>query len=704
MKKHSKNATFQGIIFLFFIGVFITLSFACKREIDGSEDVSNKVETDSVMLLVEAGRNKKNSVQNRLLFLERALHLSNEAINDSIKLQYLGRIQWSFLRLNDSLAFRNTNEQTKTLAIRLKDSNKIALTHWDLGTFLDNQDVKDSAYFHYSTAHKIYNEIGDQSRAGRTLYSVGQVQYQVKDYSACEATIIKAIQLLKPLNENLQLYHCYNLLGVLAKDLKEYDRALEQYESANDYLNKLNKKGSLQIQAYNNLGVVYQEMGEHNQAVSYFEKVLEYDSLYYDRPRLYARALNNLANNRLALGDNAKVESQLKEALEIRSTEDDIAGTAGSYYSLAKFYLAQNDTSKADYYAQKSRTSAIASSNNERLLDALDLLTQVDSKNAGEYAQQYISLSNGLQQTERQIRDKFARIQFETEEVEAQNALLARQRQLWIGIAVGLLLLAIAIFVIISQRVKNQKLKFQQQQQEANNEIFSLMLSQKQKVEEGKQSEQKRISEELHDGVLGEMNGARMILVGLNQKSDEEAIAMRSKAIEKLQEVQEEIRTISHELSDAAYQKFHNFIISIQELLQAVGDSASLEHSFTYDEDIEWDDLSAEIKINLHRIIQESLTNCVKHAQAKHISLDFKTDGNTLLVLLKDDGKGFDTKKGKKGIGHKNISSRVEKIDGSWEVKSAQGEGTEVLVRIPIAYSSTPQHLSAESEGLLRKV
>ena len=293
------------------------------------------------------------------------------------------------------------------------------------------------------------------------------------------------------------------------------------------------------------------------------------------------------------------------------------------------------------------------------------------------------NLNDSLQLAERQIRNKFARIQFETEEVEARNELLARQRQLWIGIATGLLLLALSIFIIISQRVKNQKLKFQQQQQESNNEIFSLMLAQKQKVEEGKQAEQKRISEELHDGVLGEMNGARMILVGLNKKTDEDAIAMRSKAITKLQEVQEEIRTISHELNDAAYQKFHNFIISIQELLQSVGGTASLQHTFTYDKDVDWDNLTAEIKINLYRIIQEALMNCVKHAQAEHITLDFSFRENMLLVQLKDDGKGFDSKKGKKGIGHKNISSRVDKMHGSWELISQRGQGTEVIISIP---------------------
>jgi signal transduction histidine kinase len=314
-------------------------------------------------------------------------------------------------------------------------------------------------------------------------------------------------------------------------------------------------------------------------------------------------------------------------------------------------------------------------------------MTKIDPENASIYSQQHFNLSDSLLLAERQIRDKFARIRFETDEVEAENLILARQRQMWIGIAAGLFLLALAIFIIITQRIKNQQLRFQQQQQEANNEIFNLMLSQNQKIEEGKKSEQKRISEELHDGVLGEMNGARMILMGLNKKSDEDAVAMRSSAIAKLQEVQEEIRTISHELSDAAYQKFHNFIISIQELLSSVGESAALKYNFTYNEEVDWDNLTADIKINLYRIVQESLMNCVKYARAETISLSFDTEGAMLLIHIKDDGRGFDPKKVKKGIGHKNISSRVKKLNGNWSVKSKIGEGTTVAIEIPAVHS-----------------
>jgi signal transduction histidine kinase len=174
-----------------------------------------------------------------------------------------------------------------------------------------------------------------------------------------------------------------------------------------------------------------------------------------------------------------------------------------------------------------------------------------------------------------------------------------------------------------------------------------------------------------------------MILLGLNNKSDEDAITMRSQAIAKLQQVQEEIRTISHELNDTAYQKFHNFIISIEELLQSVGATSSLHHDFNYDQDTDWDDLTADIKINLYRIVQECLMNCVKHAEAEKVTLDFDTDGEELIISLADDGRGFDSKKGKKGIGHKNIKSRVEKLNGSWAVESSPGKGTKVNIRVP---------------------
>jgi two-component system NarL family sensor kinase len=285
---------------------------------------------------------------------------------------------------------------------------------------------------------------------------------------------------------------------------------------------------------------------------------------------------------------------------------------------------------------------------------------------------------------ERQARNKFTRIRFETDEFIAENEVLTRKKQIWTGIALIVFTLGLAVYIIINQRAKNQALRFQQQQQASNQEIFDLMLSQKQKIEDTKKMEQKRISEELHDGVLGKMLGARMVLTGLNKRTNEEAVEERSIAISALKEVEGEVRAISHELSHAAYQNINNFITSIKDLLQSVGNANGIEHAFDYDESFDWDSMKAEMKINLYRIIQETLQNAVKHSGCKKILVNFVRTNNLLNVTIVDDGKGFKAKTGKKGIGMRNIESRVGKLNGAWDINSVVDIGTTITFTIPL--------------------
>lgn len=675
------------------LGTVLCCFLGCQKTINKDDITSGDSEIDSITSWINKARSSKTALADKRLHITKAYSSVKSRKSDTATLALLSRIQWTYMMLGDSLQFRLANKHSSQLAQDLQDSARLGISYWDLGTFLKNQNRKDSAFIHLTAAHNIFASLGHERKAGQILLDIAILQSKVKDYTGSEENAIKAVELFKPIDDYKMLYNCYNLLGSVAKDLKNYEGALKQYDAASSYLEILLEEEAnkyMASQFNNNLGNVYREMGNYESAISFYEKALAIEGLEQDWAKLYARALNNLAYSKFLAGNHNDVENQLKSALNIRIKEEDLEGISNSSYYLAEYFLSKNNSTQARVYALEAKNYAELSSNNDRLLETYLLLSKLDNRNAAQFFEQHQRLSDSLLLTERQIRNKFARIQFETDEIEAENQLLARQRQVWIGIAVGLFLLALAVFIIISQSVRNQKLRFQQQQQETNNEIFSLMLAQNQKIEEGKKSEQKRISEELHDGVLGEMNGARMILMGLNQKTDEEAINMRTSAIAKLQEIQEEIRTISHELSDAAYQKFHNFIISIQELVTSVGNSASIAHSFTYDEQVDWDNLSAEITINLYRIVQECLMNCVKHSGAKNIFIDFSKEAETLLVQIEDDGKGFDTKKSKKGIGHKNISSRVEKVSGSWLVNSAKGEGTLVTIRIPLVYS-TPQ-------------
>ncbi len=684
----------------------LLLFFSFKKENQSTHLNDVVPASDSTQVWIKNGRDANLPLKAREEFLQKAYENAISELNDSLRLSYYSKLSMAYLHLKDSIRFRKVNKSALLLSKEIKDSVILAGLHWDMGDFYQYNFVKDSAYYEYGQAENIYAALKDKFRSGRVLYDMSIIQKDIKDFTGAEINAIKAIELFQLLENNEQLFLCYNLMGTLSKSLNEYELSRTYFSKAAEYLNKIPKESlkDQQNTLNNNIGNSYKEQGDYSKAIPYFDKVVSTDSLRFKNPKSYALALGNLAYSQFKTGEMKISETNLKKALEINTQVNALDQIAMSHYHLAEFYLVKRDTSLAVANAQEALELAKQSNDNQLILETLKLYPLLDPENAPSYLREYLVLNDSLQEEDRQIRNKFARIRFETDGFIAENQLLARQRQLWIGIAIGFFLLAISVLVILSQRAKNRNLRFQQQQQEANQEIFNLMLSQSQKMEEGKQAEQKRISEELHDGILGEMNGIRMVLLGLNKKADTDAVNMRGEAIEKLQGVQEEIRTISHELNDASYQKFHNFIISIEDLLKNICEAATLEYHFSYDEGLDWDSLSGDIKINLYRIIQESLQNCIKHAFASRVDLQMDLSDNVLIVTLEDNGRGFDDKKGKKGIGHKNITSRVNKLDGDWSLESKSGKGTLLTVKVPYLLPESKIEIQINGEEKFRTV
>jgi len=119
---------------------------------------------------------------------------------------------------------------------------------------------------------------------------------------------------------------------------------------------------------------------------------------------------------------------------------------------------------------------------------------------------------------------------------------------------------------------------------------------------------------------------------------------------------------------------------------------------------VEWDTLSGDTKINLYRILQECLQNIVKHAEATKVELDFEYGEGMLKIHINDNGQGFDVRKAKKGIGQKNIKSRVQKLNGTWNVESAPGQGTAISVLLPYQTDQQETSLLVNEAGQLEEI
>ena len=95
--------------------------------------------------------------------------------------------------------------------------------------------------------------------------------------------------------------------------------------------------------------------------------------------------------------------------------------------------------------------------------------------------------------------------------------------------------------------------------------------------------------------------------------------------------------------------------------------------------------LTYEFEIEIYRIIQELVTNAIKHAKAQEIVIQFITDGDNLNIIVEDDGVGFDPAKIKSnGLGLANIYERTKKLNGRFSIDSAIGNGTTIIFDIPL--------------------
>jgi len=350
---------------------------------------------------------------------------------------------------------------------------------------------------------------------------------------------------------------------------------------------------------------------------------------------------------------------------------------------LAEFYAFKQDTLKAIEIAQEASHLSTTVHNNRDKLAAFQLLSTLDSKNAKSYLNEYVALSDSLQIEERRLRNKFTRIRFETDEYIEETEKLSEQNQkLILGGSLAIVVLSL-LYLLRIQRAKNKELVLEKAQQKVNEEILRLMLKQQSKLEEGKLKERQRISTELHDGVLSRIFGTRMGLGFLNINADQETNDKQSEYIDELQDIEKEIRNISHELNNDQFSSNLNFVTIVDEMIAKQSQTGNFEYKLRHDKNIVWNEFNDHIKINCYRIIQEALQNISKHAGASLVNISFAIENKMLKLTLADNGKGFDIKRKRRGIGLKNIQSRAIIMDGEFKLDSHQNKGTSITIFIP---------------------
>lgn len=667
----------------FFCFIATLIAFGCNQSSKNEFKSENEIQ-DSISFYIKSADDYSKSEEQILENLKKAENLVNSQEIDSLNLTNQIYIAFTYDNIGQHGKFKTILDNVVKNSIKINDSLNLARGYAYLGEFYTNTMKMDSAVIYFHQAEKIFLKFKDNARVGRMQIKMATAKFKERDYLGSEKSAVTALNYLRLDNNKLLEYEAYNLLGITCIEIKDYEKAEEYFERAYTIADKdkLEELGQYQSKAItlNNLGLVYLKNEKYSTALNYFTQAINNPKLIDEYPSLYATVLTNVGKCNLKLNNLSTLPQDFYTALKIRHYEENIPQIIDSQIALSEYYAIKNQKDSAQYYANSAYKSSKDSKILNLQLQSIEQLRKVEPENENTYSKIYISLSDSLIASERKSSEKFARIEFETDEIRRQKEQLAIQNRNIIIFTVFASFIGILLFVIRYQRNRNNQLEMKEAQQKANEDIYNLMLSQQKKLDDVIQKEKQRIAQELHDGVLGRLFGARLNLDSLNKNNDPKAIENRNHYISELKIIEQDIREISHELNREKYALINNFVTIVTNLFEEQKSLSEAKFSATIDASINWSKIDNTVKINLYRIIQESFQNINKYANAESVLVTIEKHKENLKLTIKDDGIGFDVTRKSKGIGFQNIEARVKSCHGKFDLKSKKGEGTTIQV------------------------
>ena len=204
-------------------------------------------------------------------------------------------------------------------------------------------------------------------------------------------------------------------------------------------------------------------------------------------------------------------------------------------------------------------------------------------------------------------------------------------------------------------------------------------LSRFQGLLQGEEKERKRMAEELHDGIAGDLTAIKFQLARFNMKI---ANPINAEIINEVNQIidksYEQIREISHNLSPSSIINY-GLILALENFCEKIEKHYGNNFKFTYYGDKLT--LSKTVQTHIYRIVQELITNMVKHAEATEGSLYMDYQKPHLKMVVKDNGKGFSNKDISPGIGLSNIDSRIRFLNAKL-MKENSKSGTVFVIEI----------------------
>jgi two-component system NarL family sensor kinase len=554
-------------------------------------------------------------------------------------------------------------QKSLAISIRLKDSESMAKCYNNLGSVYNIKGEFDQALDSYLNSLRLNEQLGDKGGQMKNHINLGNFFAGQRNFEKAEGHYSRALELVDP-GKDLNYEALLNLnLGGINSDphnnQADLDKAIIYFEKARAAFTKLEDPVRLSG-VVNNIGVVKEQQGKFREA---------YDNYH--------------------------------QALEIRRQIQDLPGIAQSYFNLGNVMYLLNEFDKALSFYKLSLEEARAIKARSQVQDALHGISATyasikDHQKAFEYRLEYELLKDSLYNEEKSRQLAELETQYETEKKDKELLVkeasikqkTAERNTYMITLAITVIL-SIVVIVVYHQRqraisqlaLKNEELhkrRISEMLKEQEIKSINAML-------EGQDRERKRIAEDLHDRLGSTLSAVKLHLHALDGGVQQDApLLLYQRVNGLLDKAVTEVRDIAHNMVSGVLTKF-GLVAALQDLKETIEATNQVKveiMAHNLDERLE-----GHVEIHLYRVIQELVSNILKHGKATEIIIQLNKHSHELLLMVEDNGVGFNPGAAslKKGMGLRNIESRISSLGGSLSIDSGRGGGTTTTIEIPVA-------------------
>jgi signal transduction histidine kinase len=212
------------------------------------------------------------------------------------------------------------------------------------------------------------------------------------------------------------------------------------------------------------------------------------------------------------------------------------------------------------------------------------------------------------------------------------------------------------------------------------------------------ESERGRWARELHDDTLQELGALKVVLQAAHASGRPEVVDQAvQKALEQLEVSISSLQSLITDLRPASLDE-----LGVRPALDALAKRTAARHGVQVDTDFDFafehgraaTRLTDEVESTVYRLVQEAITNAVKHAHGDTISVRVVEQDSSVLVTVRDDGTGFDPEASTSGFGLIGMRERVDLVEGRILIESEPGRGTVVQAELPALHRAADDSVS----------